>query len=327
VVAGGATERRAQAIGEQLATFLTRERAARRQRRDRASGLAKAAQIVGAVGILATLVCAIGFLAYIRSAILVPLRGVADAARALAAGDLRARVETKGGLGEVGQLAHTFDLMAASLEDSRAALERQNAELEAQSAELAAAASAAREAERVKDDFFALVSHELRTPLTAIVGYVELVLGEDGAALPDEHAHHLAIVDRNAQRLLRLVGDLLFAAQVERGSLLLEPDAVDLPQLVRDAVALVRQRAEDADIALTVEVPPMEPCLGDRDRLAQVLDNLVSNALKFTLPGGRIAVRLTTHGANARIEIADTGVGIPAADLRRPPRCRGSGSG
>lgn len=312
-----AGERRIHAIGAQLAASASRERSVRQQRRDRASDLARAAQIVGAVGILATLLCAIAFLAYLRSAMLIPLRSVSDAARALAAGDLQARVAAPGGVGEVRELARTFDQMAASLEESRSALERQNAELAAQSAELAAAAHSAREAERVKDDFFALVSHELRTPLTAIVGYVELVLGEDGAALPEEHAHHLAIVDRNAQRLLRLVGDLLFAAQVESSALLLEPDAVDLPQLVRDAVELARPRAEDADIALTVEAQQIRPCLGDRDRLAQVLDNLVSNALKFTLPGGRISVRLTAHDDHAQIEVQDTGVGIPAEDRPR----------
>ena len=317
LVTQGTRERRIQAMDERLTKLLERDRAARQQRRDRATGQARTAQLVGVAGLFATVLCALGFLAYIRRAILVPLRGVADAARALAAGDLRTRVASNGGVGEVHELARTFDQMAASLEESRAALESQNTELAAQSAGLAAAADSARAAERVKDDFFALVSHELRTPLTAIVGYVELVLGEDGATLPEEHAHNLAIVDRNAQRLLRLVGDLLFAAQVESGALLMEPDTVDLPQLVRDAVELARPRAEDADIALTVEVEQLDPCLGDRDRLAQVLDNLVSNALKFTLPGGRISVRLTARDASARIQVQDTGVGIPPDDLPR----------
>ncbi len=313
----GESERVVRAIDRELDAVLAQERAARTDRRESATGLAEIAQILGVVGIATTFVCAIGFLIYIRAAILKPLRGVADAARALAAGDLGARVAGHGGFGEVRELARTFDGMAASLEESRTALERQNAELAAQSAELAATARTAREAQRVKEDFFALVSHELRTPLTAIVGYLELVLSNDGAALPEEHAHHLAIVDRNAQRLLRLVGDLLFAAQVESGSLLLEPDAVDLPQLVRDAVELARPRAEDADVALTVEVAHVPACLGDRDRLAQVLDNLVSNALKFTPPGGRVAVRLSTRGDRALLEIEDTGVGVPAEEIPR----------
>ena len=97
-----------------------------------------------------------------------------------------------------------------------------------------------REAERAKQDFFALVSHELRTPLTAILGYVELLLSDDGDGFPAEHARHLEVIERNARRLVRLVGDLLFAAQVEGAPLLLEPGEVDLAALVRDAVELAR---------------------------------------------------------------------------------------
>jgi signal transduction histidine kinase len=170
-----------------------------------------------------------------------------------------------------------------------------------------------REAEHAKEDFFALVSHELRTPLTAILGYVELVLAED--RLDSEHERHLAVVERNAQRLLRLVGDLLFAAQVERGSVALDPGTVDLPQLVRDAVALARSRAAEAGITLVEDVAPLAPCLGDRDRLAQVLDNLLSNALKFTPPGGHVEVRLATRGEDVELTVADTGVGILEDEL------------
>jgi signal transduction histidine kinase len=172
-----------------------------------------------------------------------------------------------------------------------------------------------REAERAKQDFFALVSHELRTPLTAILGYVELVLSDDVAAFPPEHARHLEVIERNARRLVRLVGDLLFAAQVEGAPLLLEPADVDLPALVRDAVELARPRAEEGGVALVTELDPVDRCVGDRDRLAQVLDNLLSNALKFTPPGGRVVVRLANDGRHVRIEIADTGVGIAEEDL------------
>ena len=172
-----------------------------------------------------------------------------------------------------------------------------------------------REAERAKQDFFALVSHELRTPLTAILGYVELVASDDAAAFPEEHARHLEVIERNARRLVRIVGDLLFAAQVEGAPLLLEPGEVDLVAIVRDAVELARPRAEEAGVALVTELEPVERCVGDRDRLAQVLDNLLSNALKFTPPGGRVVVGLADDGPQVRIEVTDTGVGIPAADL------------
>jgi len=176
-----------------------------------------------------------------------------------------------------------------------------------------------REAERVKEEFFALVSHELRTPLTAILGYVELVLGEHARedAADEEQIRYLQIVERNAHRLLRLVGDLLFAAQVESGSLLLEPGIVDLPEITREAVEAARPRAEDAGILLSAKIEPVEPCVGDRDRIAQVLDNLISNALKFTPADGRVEVRLSDDDGEARLEVADTGVGVPTDEQAR----------
>jgi signal transduction histidine kinase/HAMP domain-containing protein len=174
-----------------------------------------------------------------------------------------------------------------------------------------------REAERVKDEFFALVSHELRTPLTSILGYVELVLGDDDDVLPEEHRRHLEVVERNSQRLLRLVGDLLFAAQVETGTLLLDPAIVDLSRLVREAVEAARPRAEDLGITLEARVEAVPPTVGDRDRLTQVLDNLISNALKFTPEEGHVEVRLTRQDGLAQLEVADTGLGIPAREQPR----------
>ncbi len=123
------------------------------------------------------------------------------------------------------------------------------------------------------------------------------------------------MIERNARRLVRIVGDLLFAAQVDGSPLLLEPGEVDLAALVRDAVELARPRAEQCGVALATELQALEPCVGDRDRLAQVLDNLLSNALKFTRPGGRVVVRLSGDGASAQIEVEDSGVGIPAEEL------------
>lgn len=171
-----------------------------------------------------------------------------------------------------------------------------------------------RQAERMKDEFFALVSHELRTPLTSIVGYLELVLDDDVGALHPEHRRHLGVVERNAGRLLRLVGDLLFVAQVEAGKLSLDPGLVDLGQLVREAVDAARPRAEEASIALVADVDPVPTCPGDADRIGQVLDNLIVNALKFTPEEGRVTVSLRIEGASAVLEVADTGIGIPATE-------------
>jgi PAS domain S-box-containing protein len=173
-----------------------------------------------------------------------------------------------------------------------------------------------REAEILKDQFFALVSHELRTPLTSIIGYLELVL-EDSETLAPNQRRFLSVVDRNARRLLRLVGDLLFVAHVEAGRLALEMGEVDLRTLTTEAVEAARPRAEGKDLALEAVVDGVPPMAGDRDRLAQVLDNLVSNAVKFTPERGSVTVRLTAQDSQALIEVEDSGVGIPAAEQER----------
>jgi signal transduction histidine kinase len=180
-----------------------------------------------------------------------------------------------------------------------------------------------REAERMKDEFTALVSHELRTPLTSIIGYLELLRedadgdgdGDDPAAR--QRAQFLAVVERNARRLLRLVGDLLFVAQVEAGRLSLDEGDVDLEAVARESVEAAAPRAERGGVELTLEAQPVPHLRGDRDRIAQAVDNLVSNAIKFTPDGGRVTVRLLREGEMAVVEVADTGIGISQADLQR----------
>jgi signal transduction histidine kinase/CHASE3 domain sensor protein len=181
--------------------------------------------------------------------------------------------------------------------------------------------TAEREAERMKDEFFALVSHELRTPLTSIVGYLELLDDEahanGGDPAAEQRRQFLGTIDRNARRLLRLVGDLLFVAQVEAGKLGLQEGDVELDAVAREAVEAAAPRAAAGGVELTLETEPVPLLRGDRDRLAQALDNLVSNAIKFTPAGGRVSVRLRSEEDRAVLEVADTGIGIPQADLQR----------
>jgi signal transduction histidine kinase/HAMP domain-containing protein len=181
--------------------------------------------------------------------------------------------------------------------------------------------TARREVERMKDEFSALVSHELRTPLTSIIGYLELLRddaegnGDDPAAR--QRAQFLRVVDRNARRLLRLVGDLLFVAQVEAGKLSLEEGDVDLEAVARESVEAAAPRARDGGVELTLEAEPAGTVRGDGDRLGQALDNLVSNAIKFTPAGGRVVVRLGRDGDTAVLEVSDTGIGISEADMQQ----------
>jgi signal transduction histidine kinase len=170
------------------------------------------------------------------------------------------------------------------------------------------------ELDNLKDEFVSSVSHELRTPLTSISGYVEVLLeGEDD----EERRDYLSIVDRNAQRLLGLVSDLLFAARLQSGRLELERTAVDLAEVVAHSVASARPRAEAAAVEITVYGSPVPEVIGQADRLAQLMDNLVSNAIKFTPPGGRIDVRLATLDGHVRLEVSDTGFGIPEPEREK----------
>jgi signal transduction histidine kinase len=133
----------------------------------------------------------------------------------------------------------------------------------------------------------------------------------------EERRNYLRIVDRNAERLLGLVSDLLFSARLQGGRLELEPTEVDLRDLVLDAVESARPRAEAGGVELTLAAGSVPRISGEAARLAQVLDNLVSNAIKFTPSGGRIDVVLSLYGAHVRVEISDTGIGIAEQERER----------
>jgi signal transduction histidine kinase len=217
------------------------------------------------------------------------LDAINEAARALAAGDLSVRVPEDGD-DDARELARSFNAMAASLQES----------------------------ERSRDEFFALVSHELRTPLTSIIGYVQLVL--DDEALGRDARRFLQIVHRNGQRLLRLVGDMLFVAQVEAGRLSLDREPVAVRAVVVDGVDAARPAAEDVGVNLEfVEDPSGDPdfVVGDRDRLAQALDNLISNALKFSARDATVTVSLRQADGWVNVEVIDTGDGIPLVEQER----------
>ena len=172
-----------------------------------------------------------------------------------------------------------------------------------------------RKLDRMKDEFIALVSHELRTPLTSIRGYLELLVDDpETLRLPDLQRDWLQVIDRNAERLLRLVEDLLLTAQANAGALALEKDDLDLAAVVEQAVQAGAPVAAARGISLTSSVETAPFVNGDRMRIGQVIDNLVSNALKFTPEGGRVEVRASAKRGIARIEVCDTGMGIPEGE-------------
>jgi signal transduction histidine kinase len=188
------------------------------------------------------------------------------------------------------------------------------AKAEAESEALSQLNQRLRELDVIKDEFVATVSHELRTPLTSIRGYLEIMRDEE-KGLSEEGRGFLAVIDRNSQRLLGLVTDLLFIAQAEADQFKLELSLFCLRELVDETIASAQARAHEQQITLLTQVGELAPVVGDRARIAQLLDNLVSNALKFTPPGGRVDVRLHRDAdGSAVLEVADTGIGIHKAE-------------
>lgn len=176
----------------------------------------------------------------------------------------------------------------------------------------------AREFARLKDEFVGLISHELRTPLSSILGYLELMRDDEDAPLSEEQLQYLGVAERNAHRLLRLVGDLLFTAQVESGRFPLDLRDVELGGVVSASIESARPVAANAGVALLGDLPEAPLVVrGDPLRLGQAVDNLVSNALKFTPSGGTVTVALRADGETAVIAVSDTGIGIPAVELSR----------
>lgn len=168
---------------------------------------------------------------------------------------------------------------------------------------------------QVKDQFVASVSHELRTPLTSIHGYSLLLLDQEGL-LPQTRAH-LSVISRNTERLQRLVDDLLHTAQVDEDGLHVERRDTDIGQVVRDAVQAAEPAARTHGVSLSVDAPSGLVVKVDPQRIAQVVDNLVSNAVKYTPAGGDVTVAVVLDGSRLEIAVSDTGVGIDAADRDR----------
>jgi two-component system OmpR family sensor kinase/two-component system sensor histidine kinase BaeS len=214
-----------------------------------------------------------------------PLARLTRAAQAIADGDLSQRVQVADGNGgEIGDLGAAFNGMAASLA----------------------------QAETLRKNLVADVSHELRTPLTIIQGNIQAIL--DGV-YPLEMAQMAGLYDET-RLLMRLVDDLHDLALAEAGQLRLERAPVDLVALVRTTVGQFEPVAGAARVSLTLEAAENVPdVLGDADRLAQVLRNLLSNALRHTPAGGQVIVHVGRAGEQAEIRVADTGSGVASEDL------------
>ncbi|WP_304951570.1 sensor histidine kinase [Sulfitobacter sp.] len=175
-------------------------------------------------------------------------------------------------------------------------------------------AEEATSAARLKMNFMSVVSHELRTPLTSLLGGLSLLKARVGTTLKDPAALKLLdVADRNGNRLLTLVNDILDAQALSEGKVSVKRETVDLNDVVTTAVENCQAYAEKLGVSYAVHIP-QEPVitLTDGARVTQILNNLISNAAKFTSAGDVVEVRLTRVSDKARIEVTDHGIGIPA---------------
>ncbi len=216
-----------------------------------------------------------------------PVTELTLAARDIAHGQLDKRVEVEGDR-EIAELSGTFNYMTGRVQES---IELQR-------------------------DFVANVSHELRTPLTSIEGFSQALL--DGVALDDgQRLHYLEIINSECQRAARILRDLLALSRLDAGEVSLHPAPLQIPTFLEEVRHRFIAQASEKGVKLVVDAPPSLPLIQvDRDRLEQVLINLVDNALKFTEAGGRISLAARPESPGRVVfEVKDTGAGIPPADL------------
>ena len=194
-------------------------------------------------------------------------------------------------------------------------LEAKQQELEAATAELREANERLRELDRMKDDFISTVTHELRTPLTSIRALSEM-LHEDPRLELADRKRFLGIIVTEAERLTRLINQILDMAKMESGRAEWTTGEVDMGEVVRESMASLEQLFRDKGVVLKGDIPASSPVvLADRDRLTQVMINLLSNAVKF-VPGdcGRVLVRLSSSAGLVRVEVHDNGPGLTAEE-------------
>ncbi|WP_431858378.1 ATP-binding protein [Azospirillum sp.] len=207
------------------------------------------------------------------------------------------------------ELMRMLDETSHVIEYSRQ-LEHKTAELERASDALRAANERLKELDRLKDEFLSTVTHELRTPLTSIRALSEILLDDPDTAA-ETRQEFLSVIVKESERLTRLINQVLDMAKIEAGEVDWNIGPVDLRAVAEHAVDTTSQLFRDKDVDLAVELPAGLPHVrGDDDRLVQVVVNLLSNAAKFTPPGGHVRLRAYTTPDGARLDVSDDGPGI-----------------
>jgi signal transduction histidine kinase len=263
------------------------------ERSANASRLAHQATVAGIVALVLTPVLLILLGIWLARLVAEPLRQTVDAASSVAAGDFDVRLDERR-RDEFGMLARAFNAMTQSLATSRR--------------ELIERADSLERSERHKSELITMVSHEVRTPLASVLGFTRLLLEREVSDA--ERQRYLEIIDSEATRLAGLVSDFLDARLIEEGQFALRREPFDLGALVREQAELTLAHDEAHELSLQLPSEPLRVD-GDRARLAQVVGNVLSNAVKYSPGGGTITVGARASSGVARVWVADEGDGIP----------------
>lgn len=236
-----------------------------------------------------------------------PVSELVSATRAIADGDLTRRVNLARG-DEVGDLADAFNRMADVLERDAEAIEEKTIELEKANIEL-------KELDRLKSKFINIASHELRTPLTTLKGYLELALDGTLGEFTDTQMTKLKIMNRNADRLLGLVNDLLNLSEIQSRQLHLVKKKSSLRMLIDGAVQRVKPFADSKGHVIVVDIPEDTTLTCDRTRTVYALRHLIDDALRYTPDPGTIGITAEDTIDGIHICVSDTGTGIPENEI------------
>jgi signal transduction histidine kinase len=238
-----------------------------------------------------------------------PIHQLTVAARDIGAGKLDQEVAVKTD-DEIGSLADNFNIMTRQLKVNLEALSESYDRLSQANAELM-------ELDRLKSNFIANVSHELKTPLTTISGYADYLAMEKLGPLTETQRKGIEVMRRNIKRLTRQIKDLLDFITIESGHFMVEQHPFDIRALLDETAANYQAELDKKKLEIVIDAPEKLTVIGDRDRILQVVDNLVMNALKFT-SRGYIKLKAQPDGEGAaRIEVSDSGVGIPQEAVPR----------
>lgn len=215
-----------------------------------------------------------------------PLYNINKIAREISSGEFEKRV-TISSKDEIGELAESFNYMADALQNL----------------------------ENMRRDFIANVSHELRSPITSIRGFIQGIL--DGTVPEEKHKYYLTIVLNESKRLTRLISDILDLSRLESGEFSLKLETFDINELIRVNIIRFENEIEEKKLNVDVTLAGEELYVkGDRDRIGQVISNIVDNAIKFTGHEGEISINTAIEGKKVIVSISDTGAGIPEDEMK-----------